>query len=112
MPVEYEAEAARCNCLVDLKVAEKNQQFAVEVQDSLSPVKILLSTIFPRLDLKGKCVNFWSEVMAIDSTLAKDSHYTQKEMKGDRHKQICDFMAHCCRPSHYSFDIFKCGKES
>ena len=125
MPEKYEAEGARCNSLLELrKIAEKTPQFPVEVKDSLSPVHILLSTIFSRLDLKGKCVksvaaasqdeltSFWSAIMAIDSTLAQDGCYTQKEMKGDRHKQICDFIAHCCQPSHYSFDILKCGSES
>ena len=85
MPEKYEAEGARCNSLLELrKIAEKTPQFPVEVKDSLSPVHILLSTIFSRLDLKGKCVksvaaasqdeltSFWSAIMAIDSTLAQD----------------------------------------
>lgn len=55
MPEEYESEAAKCNSLAELrKVAERKDGFADAVKDSLSPVKILLCSIFSRLQLKGR----------------------------------------------------------
>jgi len=55
MPKESESEAAKCNSLVELrKVAERKDGFADAVKDSLSPVKILLCSIFSRLQLKGR----------------------------------------------------------
>jgi len=47
MPEEYESEAAKCNSLAELrKVAKRKDGFADAVKDSLSPVKILLCSIF------------------------------------------------------------------
>lgn len=49
MPEEFEVEVTKCNTLDNLRNWLKGKE--LEVQDSLSPVIILLSTIFTRLKL-------------------------------------------------------------
>ena len=104
------------------KMAERKDGFADAFKDSLSPVKILLCTIFSRLQLKEKKMqNFtsatneelndlWSAIMALDSTLIQDAKYIQGNI--GQHKKVSAFMQHWCQASHYSFDILKCGQES
>lgn len=123
MPEEYESEAAKCNSLAELrKVAERKDGFADAVKDSLSPVKILLCSIFSRLQLKWRNMqnfisatgeelsDFWSVIMALDSTLIQDKKYAQGNI--GEHEKVSAFMQHCCQASHYTFGILKCGKES
>jgi len=55
VPDECKSEAAKCNSLSELtKMGEKKDGFADAVKDSLSPVKILLCTIFSCLQLKER----------------------------------------------------------
>jgi len=119
--LEARSEAAKCNSLAELrKVAKRKDGFADAVKDSLSPVKILLCSIFSRLQLKGRNMqnfisatgeelsDFWSVIMALDSTLIQDKKYVQGNT--GEHKKVSAFMQHCCQASHYTFGILKCGK--
>ena len=92
------------------------------MQDSLSPVKILLSQIFNRLKLHDEHINtfnsattselseFWSAIITLDSTLSESGIYC-KETIGQR-KKVVEFISRCCQISHYTFDILKCGVAS
>jgi len=123
MPEDYEKEVTKCNNLTQLrKIAERTNQFKGAVKDSLSPVKILLCNIFSRLQLKAEPVQtftsatteeiseFWSVIIAIDDTLEESNKYIKANIS--EHTKISEFIDHCCRMGHYTFDILKCGKEN
>ena len=88
---------------------------------TLKPVIELLHGIFRRLELKGcpfdvyeaateeQIEEFWSVLLLIDSTLSRDDS-TKKTIKAKA--KISDFMKHCCRIRHYSFQVKKCGLPS
>lgn len=92
-----EDEASKCNTLKELKrIAFRVEGFDVAVQDSLSPVKILLTDILCRLQFNANFLHtfpgcassqseisdFWSSLLAIDSTLKEDIQYTKKKLSG------------------------------
>ena len=123
MPQRFEEEASKCNTLKELRrIAFRAEGFDVAVQDSLSPVKSLLTDILCRLQFNGNFLqafsasslseisDFWSALLAIDSTLKEDIQYTR--MKFSECTKALQFIEHCCRSSHYAFDILKCGKSS
>ncbi len=90
-----------------------------EVSKSLEPVIELLSNIVKRLELKGQPFEtyktakddeieaFWEIVQTIDASLTP-SDTTMKSIKDK--VTFLDFVKHCCRVSHYSFQVKKCGK--
>ena len=50
----YESAVANCNSIAQLrKVAEKNPTMKDGTLDSISPVKILMSSVFQRLELNN-----------------------------------------------------------
>ena len=123
MSDSFEREVAKCNTLSELRmIATKKDGFVSVVQDSLSPVKVLLSQIFTRLCLHETAIkmfasattdeisDFWSTLLIIDSSLNESVQYTKKNF--EECVGIAEFMKHCCRSSHYSFDILKCGSAS
>ena len=83
----------------------------------------LLKSIFTHLELKGKLMicmkplqdeiyEFWSVLLLIDSTLTKCTT-TKKRLKTIHCKTaLCEFIKHCCKVRHYSFQIKKCGQSS
>ncbi len=120
LPENLEKEVAKCNTLSELrKIATRNNDFVAAVQDSLSPVKVLLSNIFSRLCLHEEGIlmfnsatsseisEFWSTLLIIDSTLKEETRYTKKNFH--EYAGAIEFISHCCRSTHYSFDILKCG---
>ena len=119
MPEEFEKEVSKCNNLAELrKIASKVSGFELAVQDSLSPVKVLLCNIFSRLQLhkefihtfssasRSEISDFWSALIAIDNSL-EERGYTKQNITD--HTGVMEFICHCCQVSHYSFDILKCG---
>lgn len=119
-PVPLEEEVSKCNTLSELrKIAAKTDGFPLAVQDSLSPVKVLLSSIFCRLKLHNEAIqmfssasstqmsDFWTTLLSIDSSLKEEVQYTKKNFA--QCTKAVEFISHCCRSSHYSFDILKCG---
>ena len=94
MPEDFEAEARKCHSMADLrKVAESRPEFVALSLDSLSPVKILLTDFFQRLELKSKPFavmasaaqaeidEFWTVVMSIDDSLGSaNDQYTKKTL--------------------------------
>ena len=115
---ECEKDISKCNNLTELRqhLSERKES----AKESLSPVKTTLHSIFTRLMLheetfkihelasKSEISSFWSSIIALDSTLEEGGVY-RKETIGN-HKNVCDFLSHCCQASHYIFDILKCGK--
>ena len=123
MSTEFEAEVSKCNSLADLrKIAERKEEIRPAVAASLSPVKRLLSDIFSRLTLKDKHINvidaaepdeicsFWSSILSVDATLKQNEKLTRDNITD--YSGICEFIEHCCRIEHYSFDILKCGHDN
>ena len=123
LPEELEQEVRKCNTLSELRhIATTKSSFVTAVQDSLSPVKVLLSRLFSRLCLHDQPIkmftsatpedinSFWTTLLVIDDSLKEKTQYNRKnivECSG-----VVNFIAHCCRSSHYSFDILKCGSPS
>ena len=91
MPEELE-DVKKCNNITDLRrIAENKPELMDASSDSISPVKILLSDVFCRLELKSKkfqvlgsatpaeIEDFWTVLLSTDDTLrfASDT-YTKK----------------------------------
>jgi hypothetical protein len=123
MAEEFEKEAAKANTLSELRaIAARTNGFKDAVVGSLSPVKSLLNSIFVRLKLHDDFIltfdsasiddisDFWTALLAIDSTLKEDSHYTKANFSD--YGDAVTFVQHCCEANHYSFDILKCGSST
>lgn len=123
MPEDFEKEVEKCNNLTELRnIASRKSGIVSAVQDSLSPVKSLLTTIFSRLKLHENYIKsydsasttdldeFWSAVISIDATLRERGNYRKDDLKN--HSLIAQFISHCCQCSQYTFDILKCGESS
>lgn len=118
MPQEFEDEVAKCNNLSSLRNHLSGKELVV--QDSLSPVKILLCSLFSRLKLHDEFIHtfasatddelsdFWSTIISLDTTLSEKGVYRQETM--DKHTKVLEFISHCCQSNHYTFDVLKCGK--
>ena len=119
----YEREASKCNSLSDLrKAAIKSDSFRQESLDSVEPVKLLLSDLFQRLQLKGEKFklhssaleagidDLWGFITEIEP-LFQSSDKLQKASLISK-PRLAEFIDHCCRRRHYYFEILKCGEES
>ena len=121
MSQEMETEAEKCNSMKALRaVAERNPAFRDAALDSITSVKIVLTDIAKRLELKGKkfCVftaaspeeldDIWTALLSIDQQFphARDDKFNAKELS----ERLVRFIEHCCIQRHYFFDILKCGK--
>ena len=107
--------------IVDLqRVAENKPEAVAALSDSIFLVKILLSDVLCRLELKLKkfqilssatpaeIENFWTVVLSIDDTI-RSAYDTYTKTTVAQSFQLKDFVDHCCRIHHYSFGIKKCG---
>ena len=86
--------------------------------DSVAQVKVLLGSLFMRLNLKGKpfivqesasdeeVESLWSEIMRVDDTLMS-SNTTKKAIK--EKEKLQKFLESHCRKTHYAFSVKKCG---
>ena len=114
----YESAVANCNSMAQLrKVAEKNPVVKDGSLDSVSPVKILISSVFQRLELNGKKIEsfpaatvaeFWSNLKSVDASVRPDVKWVKAVLP--EHPKIKQFTEHCCQLRHYSFCVKKCGK--
>ena len=124
MSDEFETLSSRCNSLSDLRKAEeKFGGFSDEVADSVTPVKILLSDIFVRLELKSKKYSVFSSasasaiflfcdaLLSVDSALT-DPHGKYKKVTLARSPSLRQFFEHCCHSRHHTFSVRKCGNTS
>ena len=121
MPEEMEAEATKCNSLKALRaVAERNVGFKEAAMDSIAPVKILLTDIVRRLELKERKFNvftaatgeemdrLWTAFLALDQEFQYG--HSDKISAKDIPFDLARFISHCCKLRHYFFDTLKCGK--
>ena len=94
-------------------VARSNHNIVPALLDSIAPVKILLSTVFQRLQLHDKKFalftaasnedrlrNFWSELEAVDLSLKYGGVYRKPQLK--ELARLNAFMQHCCQSRHHS----------
>jgi hypothetical protein len=121
MDREFEAQAAKCGSLSDMRAkAVKCPEFRTTAIDSISHVKVLLTQVFERLKLKGE--NFqavtaatseeiealWSVITDIDPSV--DPREPLKIATIKKKPKLEAFIYHCCVRRHYFFEIKKCGK--
>ena len=116
---EFEIEVSKCNNLSELRRHLSEMKSAV--QETLSPVKTLLHSIFCRLKMHDEFIHtfqsatsselsaFWSSIIALDATLDEKGIYRKETI--NQHQRVVEFISHCCQSSHYTFDILKCGRE-
>ena len=104
------------------RLLRKKTNLVPAVQDSIAPVKTLLSDIMLRLQLQGQ--NFqvfsaatqddmkelWGELEAIYSFLTYGGQYRRKNLSS--FPSLVEFLSHCCQSRHYSFMIKKCGQHA
>ena len=117
---DLESIILKCNNMKQMRAAaEKEPTLVGAVRDSVEPVKILISDIIRRLQLKGRpfevfsaaseleIEEVWNSLHAIDSTL----NLRDKHQKGSlsSHPSLKAFLSHCCQERHYSFCVKKCG---
>ena len=119
MSDEFESAVYNANNLHQLREAVSSRK--EEVVSSLKPPTDLLKSIFTHLELKGQAFDlyeaatedeiheFWSVLLLIDSTLTTCTT-TKKLLKTKT--AMCEFIEHCCKVRHYSFQIKKCGQPS
>ena len=70
MDENFKKLSSRCNSLADLrKIGEGNPSITDAVADSISPVKVLLTDIFVRLELQSKKFSFFTLVSSSDISL-------------------------------------------
>ena len=117
MSEEFEQKIQNCNSLKELRTACNSCQ--EDVSKSLQSVVDLLKNIILWLQLKGEQFDtydavsddeieaFWEILEQIDETLTMSD--TTKNAIKDK-KDLLSFTDHCCKISHYSFQIKKCGK--
>ena len=120
MPKEFEAAISSCKSVKDIRTACSNHPGLKEaIVMSIEPVKILLESLFVRLELKEKPFQifhssssseldeFWDVILQVESTLTKcDTRATVLKQKHG----LRLFLEHCCVQRHYMFCIKKCGK--
>ena len=121
MPQEMEAEVEKCNSMKALQaVAQSNPQFKEAALDSVAPVKIVLTDIAKRLEVKDKKFSVFTAASADElddlsvALLSIDKEFphgvsdkfSTKELSG----RLIKFVDHCCVQRHYFFDIIKCGE--
>ena len=89
--------------------------------DSIAPVKLLLTDIAQRLELKEKkfIVSTAAPKYELDvmwTMILVNQHeflvnHRDKVSAKDLTESLHNFMLHCCVQRHYFFDILKCGNE-
>ena len=114
-------QLTHCNNLSQLRsAAKKSPDLIPAVLDSIEPVKVLLSTVFQRLELCGKKFSMfsaaskeklqelWYELSDVDPSLEYDVVYCQNALK--ELPALTTFLDHCCHSRRYSFSIKKFGR--
>ena len=88
--------------------------------DAIAPVKVVLSDVVRRLELKEKKFQIftaatqdeldelWTSLFVIDKEF-QVRHNKKINAKNLSHG-VAEFLSHCCRERHYFFDILKCRK--
>ena len=117
---EVEAELQRCTSMSQIReLALKKPSIKESLLDAVSPVKVTLSDITQRLELKGnkfsvgtaaseaEINDLWTQLKEIDPEF--DLSPTDSIPRKKITPNLQAFLKHCCRERHYVFDIKKCG---
>ena len=94
-------------------MAERKADFRGAALDSISGVKILLTDIARRLELKGQKFSvftaasdeelndLWTAILSIDQefTFSKEDKVSAKNIS----PELTNFISHCCKQRHYLF---------
>ena len=120
---ELESTISKCNNMKQLRAAADKEPALVDaVLDSMSPVKIIISDVVRRLNLKGKSFEVfsaasgpeieevWNSLHSIDGILNVGDKHQKASLTS--HPSLKDFLSHCCQQKHYSFSVKKCGDTS
>ena len=120
MDADYEKEVGKCNNLSDIRAAgEKNTEFRATTLDSISPVKVLLTKLFDRLQLKGESFtasisateadidDLWESAQEVEPSLVRGESLRKEHLA--KKENLKKFMEHCCTHRHYFFVVKKCG---
>lgn len=112
---------SNCNTMDEMqKVMQENPNLKEEWEDSIEPVKVLMSSVFQRLNLKDKAFlvfpaatdhemkAFFSCLCDIDADLTRADKLKQclSQQAG-----LKKFMDHCCYFRKYVFGVKKCGQD-
>ena len=107
MDADYEKEVGKCNNLSDIRAAgEKNTEFRATTLDSISPVKVLLTKLFDRLQLKEE--SFTASISATEADI-DDLWESAQEVEPSLVRGESLRKEHCCARRHYFFVVKKCG---
>ena len=110
---DFEASIHNCNSLKELRTACTSPR---DLSQCLHPATDLLNSILHQLELEGKAFDtydaaddneieaFWEVLQQVDETLTS-SDTTKKAIKDKA--ALTEFLNHCCRLSHYSFQVKK-----
>jgi len=112
---EFEKTIAHCNSLKEIRKSDLKS----EVATSLAPPIELLNDIFKRLLLKennfllydsasdSEIQAFWEILLQIEPLL-QITDSTKKDIEDK--PTLLAYIKHCCKATHYSFQVKKCGK--
>ena len=119
MDEENERLAAKAGSMKESRsIAAKHTSFKEALLDSVAAPKTTLTQVFSRLQLKDKEFTMfipasseemdrcWNAIQQIDPEITPS--VTKATMRD--HPAIQEFIDHCCRKRHYSFEVRKCGK--
>ena len=120
MPAQFEIAISSCKSVKDIRTACSNHPgLKKAIVMSTEPVKILLQSLFVRLEQKEKPFQvfhssssseldeFWDVVLQVESTLTK---YDTRDTTLKQRHGLRLFLEHCCIQGHYMFCIKKRGK--
>ena len=113
-----ESAVANCNSIAQLrKVAEKNPTVKDGTLDRISPVKILMSSVFQRLELKGKNIQsfpaakvtdieeFWLSLKLVDESVGPEVKWIKAVLP--EHPKIKEFIQHYFQLRHYCQKVWQ-----
>ena len=119
---KYEKEAKSAKVLLISGKLYRGTPVSRKSLDSVAPVKILLSVLFQRLELKknkfkigvatsdSDIEEMWGNVTTIDPSV--DPKETLNKGNLSLKPQLVSFLNHCSRQRHYCLEIQKCGESS
>ena len=122
MPDNMEEPLKHCTSMDDIcKEVSKNQALNEALQDSIEPVKLLLTSVFQRLELKRqpfkvfcaasdhKIEGFFDILRNIEPNITQE--HQKRKCLSDLPK-LKEFIDHCCYFRRYVFGVKKCGESN
>ena len=117
----YELAVTRCkNMSQPRKESEMNPSLKDGTLDSVAPVKVLMSTVFQRLQHKGKGIESFTSateaeieelcliLKSVDDSITANVKWVKAILP--EYPKVQAFIENCSRLRHYSFCVKKCSK--